>query len=67
MAVWSSTKLDRVRELRELEAENARLHRMAADLTGYLLALQDALSGGAGAPRPPAGIGGTEPSRHHGA
>ncbi|MGA2127522.1 MAG: hypothetical protein ABSG76_15375 [Xanthobacteraceae bacterium] len=62
MALRKSTGLDRVRELLELEAENARLHRMAVDLTAHVLALQDALGRAAG-PRRPAGVGGGEPSR----
>jgi hypothetical protein len=39
-----------VRELAELEAENARLHKAAADLTAYLLTLQAALAERSGLP-----------------
>jgi anti-sigma factor RsiW len=41
-----------VSELAELEAENARLHKAAAELTVYLLTLQAALSGRAAKHRP---------------
>jgi hypothetical protein len=49
-----STKLDRVKRLTELEAENARLHKTAEDLAAYVRALQSALSSGAPRPRRPA-------------
>jgi hypothetical protein len=56
MAGRTSTRLDRVKRLDELEAENSRLRRTAADLTAYLRALRNALSGGTPVPRRPAVI-----------
>lgn len=58
----------RITRINELEAENARLHRTAADLTAYVRALQNALSNGAAPPRRPAGLDDAgDRSRRHGA
>jgi hypothetical protein len=56
----------RLRHINELQAENARLHRLATDLTTYLLALREALSNGTPRPRRPACIDGGDPWRQHG-
>jgi hypothetical protein len=40
-----SSSSARTRQISELEAENARLHKEAKDLTNYLLELRSALSG----------------------
>ena len=56
MMARNSMSARRAKQLQELEAENARLHRAAAELTAYLLALQDALSRGGPLPPCPACI-----------
>jgi len=55
VGIW--TKLDLLK-LSELEVDNARLQRTAADLMAYLVALRNALKNGTPAPRRPSGIEG---------
>jgi hypothetical protein len=63
MMARHSMSARRARQLQELEAENLRLRQAAADLTGYLRALQDALTCRGPAPRRPACIAHGAPER----
>jgi hypothetical protein len=63
MMARNSMSARRARQLQELAAENTRLRQAAADLSGYLRALQDALTRRGPTPRRPACIDRGAPER----